>query len=271
MSDAIYQNFNEAELKPLLEAGVFWGRKKSNIHPKMRQFILNLRNEVAIINLEKTLKKLQEPKEFLKEKPQNRGNILLVATQPFGFKIYELIKDLNVSMVKERWIGGILTNFNVISKRIEFFKKLKQDFESGALDKYTKKEKLKIQNQLIKMEKLFGGLENFNSLPDVVIIIDPAIHKIAVAEANYKKIPVIAFANVDANPNLIDYIVPGNTKSLKSVEWFLGEIKEAILEARKFRDESKNLETSKQNINIEDNNQKNSAGTENLPLSSVEI
>jgi small subunit ribosomal protein S2 len=247
LNEEIYEKFNQDDLKPLLEAGVFWGRKKSNIHPKMRQFILTLRNEIAIINLEKTLKKIQEVKEFLKEKFKKGGNVLLVCTQPFSFKVYELIKDLNIPIVKERWVGGILTNFNVISKRIEFFKKLKQDFESGALDKYTKKEKLKIQNQLMKMEKLFGGLENFNSLPDVVIIIDPSIHKIALAEARYKKIPVIALANVDANLSLIDYVVPGNTKNFKSVEWFLNEIKDLLLEANK----NKNLE------NQEDKNEQN--------------
>ncbi len=248
--DNVYQQLKQLnskeDIKELLDAGVFWGRKKSKVYPKMKPFVIATRNDIAIINLEKTLNKIKEAKEFLKEKIRDGGDILLVATQPFSYQLTELIKDLNISMVKERWVGGILTNFNVISRRIDFFKKLKSEFESGALDKYTKKEKLNIENQLNKMEKIFSGLENLNSLPNLVIIIDPVLHSIALREANKMKIPVIAFANVDANPNLIDCIVPGNTKSLKSVSWFLKEIHEAISEARKISKESENQEIQNQ-------------------------
>ncbi|MGB9608751.1 MAG: 30S ribosomal protein S2 [Minisyncoccia bacterium] len=234
-TDEVYND----SFKELIEAGVFYGRKKTKTHPKMKQFILGSRNDFEIINLNKTIEKINEAKEFLKDKIKEGGVFLFVGTQPAARNILEIIKDLNMPVVSNRWIGGLLTNFYVISKRINFFKKLREDLKSGALEKYTKKERVRIQKEFDKLEKLFSGLENLLDLPKAVIIIDPQIHMTAVREAKRLNIPIIALANTDSNPELIDFPVPGNTKSSSSVDWFLKEIKQVITEARNLNLENK--------------------------------
>ena len=225
--------YNETDLKELLDAAVFYGLKRSKTYPRMRQYILTTRIDFEIINLKKTLDKMEEARQFLVKTLREGGNVLFVGTQPAAFKIKEIAESVNMPAVLNKWIGGLLTNFNVISKRIDFYKKLKSDMESGSLDKYTKKEKVKIQRQLDKLEKLFDGFLNFNELPRVLVVVDPVVHSTAIREANKMKIPVIALINTDGNPDLITIPVPGNTKASTSINWFLNKIKEYIEEARK--------------------------------------
>lgn len=246
--DEVYKDNN---FKELIDAGVFWGRKKSKTHPKMMPFILGSRNDFGIINLNKTLEKLEEAKEFINEKVREGGNLLFVGTQIQAENLLEnLNKELNLPIVLNRWIGGLLTNFDVILKRINFFKKLRQDIQNGILDKYTKKERLKIQKEFEKLKKLFGGLENLSSLPSVIIIIDPVLHMNAVREAKRLNIPIVALINTDGNPDLIDFPVPGNTKSSLSIAWFLNNIKQVYLEARNI----KNLNKNQNQLNGQNNN-----------------
>lgn len=217
----------------------------------MMPFILGSRNDFGIINLNKTLEKLEEAKEFINEKVREGGNLLFVGTQIQAENLLEnLNKELNLPIVLNRWIGGLLTNFDVILKRINFFKKLRQDIQNGILDKYTKKERLKIQKEFEKLKKLFGGLENLSSLPSVIIIIDPVLHMNAVREAKRLNIPIVALINTDGNPDLIDFPVPGNTKSSLSIAWFLNNIKQVYLEARNI----KNLNKNKNQLNGQNNN-----------------
>ena len=225
--------YNETDLKELLDAAVFYGLKRSKTYPRMRQYILTTRIDFEIINLKKTLDKMEEARQFLVKTLREGGNVLFVGTQPAAFKIKEIAESVNMPAVLNKWIGGLLTNFNVISKRIDFYKKLKSDMESGSLDKYTKKEKIKTQRQLDKLEKLFDGFLNFNELPRVLVVVDPVVHSTAIREANKMKIPVIALINTDGNPDLITIPVPGNTKASTSINWFLNKIKEYIEEARK--------------------------------------
>lgn len=231
--NGIYDN---PDLKELIEAGVFLGRKKSKTHPRMKQYILVSRNDFEIINLNKTIEKLEEAKNFIKEKLKEGGNLLFVGTQISAENLLDnLNKELNCPIVNNRWIGGLLTNFDIVLKRINFFKKLRDDIQGGLLDKYTKKERLKIQKEFNKLEKLFKGLENLTFLPSVIVIIDPAIHFNAIREAKRLNIPIVAFVNTDGNPELVDFPVPGNTKSSLSVNWFLNNIKQAFLEARNLK------------------------------------
>jgi len=225
--------YSETDLKELLDAAVFYGLKKTKTYPRMRQYILTTRTDFEIINLKKTTDKMEEAKDFLIKTLKEGGNVLFVGTQPAAFKIKEIAESVNMPAVLNKWVGGLLTNFNVISKRIDFYKKLKNDMESGSLDKYTKKEKVKIQRQLDKLQKLFDGLLNFNELPRVLVVIDPVAHSTAIREANRMKIPVIALINTDGNPDLVTIPVPGNTKASTSINWFLNKIKEYIEEARK--------------------------------------
>ena len=215
----------------MIDAGVFYGRKKNRTHPKMRKYILTNRNEIEIIDLEKTAECLERALSFIKEKVRSGGHILFIGTEPEAQEaILSLAERFNLSSVTNRWAGGTLTNFKIISKRIEYFKKLVSDMAKGALDKYTKKERLGIEREINRLRHLFGGLQNFEKLPDAVLIINAHVHHSVVREARRLNIPVIALTNVDTDPTQIDYLIPGNDKSRKSIQFFLDKVGEAIAE-----------------------------------------
>jgi small subunit ribosomal protein S2 len=215
--------------REMMDAGVFYGRMKNKTNPKMRQFILANRGGIEIVNLQKTEELLAGAEAFVKEKVKNNGLVLIVGTQPAAQStLLSVAKKFNFPYVIGRWVGGAITNFGIVAKRVEYLKKLRTDFASGALEKYTKKERLELEREMRRLEELMGGLENMNRQPDLVIIIDPILHRTAVREAIMRKIPIVALANVDADPDEIDYIVPGNDKARKSIEWFLGKMEQAI-------------------------------------------
>lgn len=219
-------------LKEMIDAGVFYGRKKNKTNPKVKPYIFGNRGGVEIIDLGKTLEGLNDAIKFLKEKIKQGGMALLVGTQPAAQGILALAKEFNFPIVDNRWIGGTLTNFKIISKRIEHLKKLKIDLASGALQKYTKKERLQFEREIKRLTQLLGGLENLTRKPDVLIVVDPVIHVSAVREALKLKIPVISFINTDADPDSISHHVIGNNAAKKSIEWFLEKIGTAIREAK---------------------------------------
>jgi small subunit ribosomal protein S2 len=217
--------------REMIEAGVFYGRKKSKTNPKMRQFILTNRGGIEIVDLQKTTEGLDRATEFIKEKMKNGGLPLFVGTSPAADVAIRHIADVfSLPYVTLRWIGGTLTNFKIISRRVEYLKKLRVDLSSGALEKYTKKERLEMERTMKRLEELMGGLENMSREPDFLVVIDSNLHATAVREAKVKCIPVVALANVDADPDVVDYLVPGNDKSKMSVSWFLGNIEKAIQE-----------------------------------------
>ena len=215
--------------RELMDAGVFYGRKKSKTNPKMRPFVLANRGGIEIINLQKTEELMDQAAAFIKERVRNNGLVLLVGTGPAAQPSVEaLAAKFSIPYVTTRWVGGAITNFRVIQKRIEHMKTLRTDLTSGALAaKYTKKERLSMEREMNRLEELMGGLENLTKEPDLVIIIDPVLHHTAVNEANTKKIPIIAFANVDANPDKLQYLVPGNDRAKKSIEWFADRVSKA--------------------------------------------
>ena len=247
MADEIVQ-LNELEsdpeLKEMVDAGVFCGRTKLKTHPRMRPYILSTRNGVEIFHLGKTLEKMGDALDFLKAKVSAKGTVLFIGTQPAAQQILEdASKELSIPSVTVRWLGGTLTNFKVISKRVEYLKKLRSDFSTGAVEKYTKKEQLGLRKEMEKLEELFSGIENMAGKPDVIVLIDPVLHKAAMSEAKRLSIPVIAYTNSDVNPEEIEYMVPGNTKSRSSIDWFMGKIKAVIKEGQKVA----TLETLKTN------------------------
>jgi small subunit ribosomal protein S2 len=223
-----FQAINE-----MVEAGVFYGRKKSKTHPKMKPFVFTNRGGVDIIDLNKTFDKLEASLNFLKEKTKNSAIVMFVGIHPAAAGIAEVAKELNFPFVVNRWLGGTLTNFKVLSGRLNYFKKLKEDWEKNAFENYPKKERVEIQKDIERLSRNFYGLENFDRLPDVLVVINPIIHKAAVAEAKRLSIPVIVFSNLDVNPAGIDYLIPGNDLSSTSVNWFLKQIKNAVLESKK--------------------------------------
>lgn len=228
--------YSEERFKGLIEAGVFFGRKRTKTNPRMRPYILATRNEMEIINLQKTLDGLEQAFLFLKEKVRSNGTILVVGTQPQADEgVIKLAKEFNMPFVTVRWLGGLLTNFKILSKRNDYYKKLKSDLRTGGLEKYTKKERLGFERETRRLEELFGGLEHYLALPDALLVIDPNIHMTAVREAKRLNIPIVAYVNTDADPDLAEYSVIGNTKSRKSVNWFLERVAEAIREAKAFQ------------------------------------
>lgn len=218
--------------REMMEAGVFYGRKKSKTNPKMRQFVLANRGGIEIINLQRTGELLDEAMAFIKEKARNNALMLLVGTEPAAeISLLELAKKFDLPYVTTRWVGGTITNYRNIAGRVDYMKKLRTDFASGALvEKYTKKERLELDREMNRLKDLMGGLEALTKEPDVVIMIDPVLHHTALAEAKTKKIPVVALANVDIDPDQIDYLIPGNDKARKSIEWFLEKVGKAIAE-----------------------------------------
>jgi small subunit ribosomal protein S2 len=220
--------YADESLRELIDAGVFYGRKKAKTHPRMKPFILTNRNGIEIVNIEKTKSVLEEAMTFLAGRVATGGNVLFIGTQPPAEGVMDVAKEFNFPYVDRRWLGGTLTNLKVILTRIEYYKKLKHDSEKGLLDKYTKKERLMLEKELIKMKETMEGLETLSGLPSVVVVVDSNLHLTAVREARCMKIPVIAFVNTDSDPDLVDYAVVGNNKARTSINWFLGKIRETV-------------------------------------------
>lgn len=220
--------------REMMDAGVFYGRKKSKTNPKMKQFVLANRGGIEIINLQKTEDAVAEAAAFVTEKVRQGGLVLFVGAVAAADKaITELAKKYSFPYVTTRWVGGSITNYRNIAKRIDYMKKLRTDFATHALDKYTKKERLELEKDLARLTELVGGLEMMTREPDLLIVVDPVLHDTAVREARIRKIPVVAFANVDVDPDMIDYLVPGNDKAKLSIEWFLAKMDKAVAEGVK--------------------------------------
>lgn len=224
--------YTDPIFKEMVEAGLFFGRKRSRTNPRMKPYILTNRNDIEIVNLTKTQESLDKAMAFLSGKVQVGANVLFVGTQPPAGGVKTLATEFGIPFVDLRWLGGTLTNFKIISARIEHYKKLKADWAKNAFEKHTKKERLDIQREIEDLSESIGGLEPMIRLPDVVVVVDAVLHLTAVREAIRLNIPVVAFVNTDTDPNLITYPVVGNTKARLSINWFLDKVREAILGGR---------------------------------------
>jgi small subunit ribosomal protein S2 len=218
--------------REMIDAGVFYGRKKTKTNPKMRPFVFANRAGIEIINLQKTADALEEASRFVKEMVSNGKELgLVVGTEPAAESAVRSLADrFTFPYVTARWVGGTITNFPIIAKRIDHLKKTRAGLASGAFEAYTKKERLEMDREVKRLETLMGGLENLSREPDFIIIVNPVVNVTAVREARRRKIPIIALANVDADPDVIDYLVPGNDKAKSSVAWFMGKMEKAIAE-----------------------------------------
>ncbi len=225
--EAVEDKIDSELLREMIKTGLMFGHKKSRTNPKFKKYIFITRNGIEIIDLVKTVELVEKSADFLKSQIKEGKMILLVATQPAASLTMEtLAKKFNLPYVKNRWIGGLITNFKVISQRIEFFKKTKADMESGEFNKYTKKERVVINKNIDRMKKIFEGLENLTKIPDALFVIDTSIkgHATAIREARLKNIPVIAVIDSDDNPELINYPIPANDHAKTSIEWIINRI-----------------------------------------------
>lgn len=217
------------KIQEMIQSGVHYGHRKSKTHPKAAPFILQTKNNIEVINLEITYFKLQEAKELIQKTIDNNGLVLFAATLPSARDcVKDIAKYLNQPYVVNKWIGGLVTNYKTVSERLKYYLDLKQKFADNAFDKYTKKERIKIERQLEKLEERFGGLATLTKKPEVLFVIDPKYHQTAVTEANKSKIPVVAILDNDDNPTKIDYPIPSNDSSVSAIAWILGEIKSSI-------------------------------------------
>ncbi|GAA4420349.1 30S ribosomal protein S2 [Acidovorax lacteus] len=219
-------------MREMLEAGVHFGHQTRFWNPKMAPFIFGHRNKIHIINLEKSLPMFQEAQKFAKQLAANRGTILMVGTKRQAREILATeAQRAGVPYVDQRWLGGMLTNFKTVKTSIKRLKDMKAQAEAG-LDSMSKKEQLTFMREIEKLEKDIGGIQDMNTLPDAIFIIDVGFHKIAVAEAKKLGIPLIGVVDSNHSPEGIDYVIPGNDDSAKAVALYARGIADAIIEGR---------------------------------------
>jgi small subunit ribosomal protein S2 len=215
----------DTNLDEMFKAGVHFGYSRSSRHPSMKPVIYGTKNRVEIINLEKTSEYLEKVKEILKGLSLGGKTVLFVGTKNEAREAVRNAADLlNMPYVTERWVGGIFTNFSEIKKRIARMKDLINKKAKGELDVYTKKERLILQWEQERLEKLFGGLAEMTERPAIMFVVDPKKEKIAVAEARKMGVPVIALMNTDCEFKDADYPIPGNDASVSSIQYILNQL-----------------------------------------------
>ena len=209
----------------LIEAGVHFGHKTASWHPKMEQYIFGARNGVHIFDAAKTLKKLGETLFFMGRVLANGGKILFVGTKPAAKAIVrETAKELNMPYVVDRWLGGTMTNYKPISKRIQYLKQLEEEHQTGQWDKFTKKEQLMLRRKMEKLQGQLAGIRDLSKLPEVVFVSDVKVDNIAVREAKITKVPVVAICDTNMDPTIIDYVIPANDDATSSLKMIMGAI-----------------------------------------------
>lgn len=219
----------ELSLQPLMEAGVHFGYSRTRRHPTVTPFLYGTKGGVDIIDLEKTAPQIENAVAFLSELAGAGKTVLFVGVKPESRSVVAMTaQSLKMPYVSERWIGGILTNFPQMKKRIERLETLKEDRVSGGFDKYTKKEQSLLNREMERLNKYFGGLIGMNKIPEAIVVIDSKKEHIAVLEAKKVGIPVIALGNTDCSVKGITYPIIGNDSSVSSITAILGILKDAF-------------------------------------------
>lgn len=223
-------------MKELLEAGVHFGHQTKRWNPKMRPYIFDERNNIYVINLQKTVKKFRNAAGFLIQTISEGGTILFVGTKKQAKDaIQEEALRCNMHYVNQRWLGGTLTNFTTIQQSIKRLKRLEEMQETGEISLLTKKEALQLERDREKKEKFLGGIKNMDRLPDAVFVIDPKKEKIAVHEANVLDIPVIAIVDTNCDPDPINFVIPGNDDAIRAIKLFASRVADAVLEGQELQ------------------------------------
>lgn len=221
-------------LEEMVKAGVHFGHRASRWHPHMAPYIFGQKETVHIIDLEKTQIKLNEALEFIKGTVKTGGTILLVGTKVAARQVVEeLAKEAGMPYVSERWLGGTLTNFAVISKRLKYFRDLEAKMKSGELKKYTKKEQHDFRVQLQKLERQFGGIKNMEKLPDALFVLDARENKLALKEAKMCHIPTIALIDTNVDPKLAAYPIPASDDAISALRLITGSVVQVIKKYKK--------------------------------------
>jgi small subunit ribosomal protein S2 len=220
-------------MKKLLEAGVHFGHQTRRWNPKMAEYIFTERNGIYIIDLQKTSDKVDEAYNFIKEVVSNGDEILFVGTKK---QAQESTKSeairCGMHYVSQRWLGGMLTNYSTIRKRIDRLNELKTMEEDGTFDLLTKKEVFKLRNEAERLEKFLGGIKNMDKLPGALFVVDPRKERIAVQEAAILGIPVVAIVDTNCDPDEVDDVIPGNDDAIRAVKLLTATIADAVIEGK---------------------------------------
>jgi small subunit ribosomal protein S2 len=220
-------------MKQLLEAGVHFGHQTRRWNPKMKKYIFTERNGIYIIDLQKTVKKVEEAYNFVKELADNGGKMLFVGTKKQAQdSVKEEAERSGMYYVNQRWLGGTLTNFETIQKRIARLKEIERMAEDGTFDVLPKKEVVGLKKEHERLEKFLGGIKDMKELPDCLFIIDPRKERIAVAEAHKLNIPIVGIVDTNCDPDEIDYVIPANDDAIRAVKLLTAKIADAILESK---------------------------------------
>jgi len=231
-------------VKQLLEAGAHFGHQTGHWHPKMKSYIFTQRNGIHIIDLEQTVTLLNKACAYVRDLVSNGQTILFVGTKKQAQDIVEEeAKRCGMYYVNQRWLGGMLTNFNTIQGRIDYLVRLEDKKSRGELDYLSKKDKLKIEKEMAKLNKLMGGFKEMTSLPGAIFIIDPTKEKIALSEAKKVGVKLVATVDTNCDPDGIDYIVPANDDAIKAIKVICSRIADAVLEGKMLAEAGETKET----------------------------
>jgi small subunit ribosomal protein S2 len=218
------------DIEEMTQAGLHFGHKPSKTHPKLKPYIFGVRNGISIFDLEKTKEKLLLAIKEIQRLVKEQKTILLVGTSPQLLDlVLEFAKQTNFPYVTKRWLGGTLTNFSEIKKRVDYYKLLQKEKESGEWEKYTKKERAEKEKELERLRQKFEGLKTLEKIPDALFVLDMGKDLLAVKEARKMGVEVIGIVDSNADPNLAEFPIPANNHSLSSVKFILEKVKEAIL------------------------------------------
>jgi len=224
---------NIVSMKQLLEAGVHFGHQTRRWNPKMKKYIYTARNDIYIINLEKTVGLVDEAYNFIRDVALTGKPVLFVGTKK---QAQEAMKSeaekCGMYFVNSRWLGGTLTNFSTIRSRIERMNKLNQMEKMNEFDLLPKKEVLKLKAERDKLEENLGGIKDMRGLPGVLFVVDPNKEKLAVAEARKLKIPIVGIVDTNCNPDMVDFVIPGNDDAIRSIKLIAGAMADAVIEAK---------------------------------------
>ena len=252
-----------ASMIELLEAGVHFGHQTQRWNPKMKPYIYGARNGIYVIDLRKTTDLLDEAYNLVRDFAAKGKNVLFVGTKKQAAEVVaEEAKRSGAYYINRRWLGGMLTNFETIRGRVNKLKEMEEFINNGYIDKLPKKEVAQMNRQLAKFSKTLGGIKDMRGLPELIFVVDQAKEEIAIKEANKLGIPVICLADTNANPDGINYIIPGNDDAIRSIKLITSKLADAVLEGKQLRENKANEAKKVEKISAEDANAAEEAKTE---------
>ena len=250
-------------MKELLEAGVHFGHQTKRWNPKMKPYIFGARNGIYIVDLQKTVRMFKTAYDFVSETVANGKPILFVGTKKQAREsIYEEANRCEMFYIHNRWLGGMLTNFQTIKQSIDRLNHLNEIMNDGSINLFPKKERLKLEKERIKLDNNLGGIRNMHGLPGALFVVDPKKESIAVREGRRLNIPIVAIVDTNCDPDEIDYLIPGNDDAIRAIRLITSRIADACIEGLQRLEERKHAEADKE---VEESTEMESVGAELQP------